>query len=141
MTLCKQDALLARHTTTLQAACAALPRLADALALLRSWARQQGCAGRPDGVTGFHLSMLAAHLHQRTTLVRPPLPFPFVLSRLLPLGSFVRLPTLPPRDVWTSQQLRYDMLSRRLLSVRHSLRVLLGVRFSFQHRCLSRVVM
>lgn len=64
-----QDALLARHTAPLQAACAALPRLADALALLRSWARQQGFAGQPDGVTGFHLSMLAAHLYQRTILV------------------------------------------------------------------------
>ena len=44
-------------------------RLADALALLRGWARQHGFAQQPGGMTGFHLTMLAAHLHSRSALV------------------------------------------------------------------------
>lgn len=67
-----QDALLARHVAPIAAAVAALPRLADALALLRGWARQHGFAQQPGGITGFHLTMLAAHLHSRSALVRLP---------------------------------------------------------------------
>lgn len=64
-----QDALLPRHTAAVQAAVAALPRLGDAIALLRSWARRHGFAASPDGVTGFHLAMLAVHLQQQGSLV------------------------------------------------------------------------
>lgn len=51
-----------------------LPRLGDALALLRGWARLHGFAQHAGGVTGFHLAMLAVHLHQRGTLVSCPPP-------------------------------------------------------------------
>lgn len=79
-----QDALLPRHAAAVQAAVAALPRLGDAIALLRSWARRHGFAASPDGVTGFHLAMLAVHLQQQGSLVStalchtliPPLPRP-----------------------------------------------------------------
>lgn len=64
-----QDALLPRHSAALQAALSALPRLGAAIALLRSWARRQGFSAAPDGVTGFHLAMLAVHLQQLGNLV------------------------------------------------------------------------
>jgi Nrap protein domain 1 len=64
-----QDALLPRHAAAVQAAVAALPRLGDAIALLRSWARRHGFAASSDSVTCFHLAMLAVHLQQQGSLV------------------------------------------------------------------------
>lgn len=63
-----QDVLMTRHTQSVKAATTALPRLADALLLLRCWARQCGFSQQPGSINGFHLTLLAVHLQQKGAL-------------------------------------------------------------------------
>jgi hypothetical protein len=46
------------------------PRLADAVLLLKTWARERGLTGRPDVFDGHALTMLIVHLAKQGKLVR-----------------------------------------------------------------------
>jgi Nrap protein domain 1 len=86
-----QDALLPRHAAAIGAAVATLPRLGDAIALLRSWARRHGLAAAPDGVTGFHVAMLAVHLQQQGSLVsNAAWPLAGIVVRCTPMLTVAR---------------------------------------------------
>lgn len=56
-----EDATRGDAARFLGACCAACPPLRDAILLLKVWARQRGLHERTDGVSGFLLSLLAAH--------------------------------------------------------------------------------
>jgi U3 small nucleolar RNA-associated protein 22 len=60
-----QDMMAARHAAAVKAAAARVPRFAEAAVLLRVWARNQQLDAGADGLGGFLLTMLLAHLVQK----------------------------------------------------------------------------
>ena len=66
-----QDMLFAPHAAFLASSLRALPRLADGVLLLKTWARQRGLLGRADVFDGHALTMLMAHLAKLGKLVSP----------------------------------------------------------------------
>lgn len=64
-----QDMVLDTQQEVLQAAVKEQPNLAEAIILLKVWARAQGFDEQPDSINGFLLSMLVAHLAATGSLV------------------------------------------------------------------------
>ncbi|KAL3158789.1 hypothetical protein ABBQ32_011516 [Trebouxia sp. C0010 RCD-2024] len=62
------DLVVEQHQQVLQSAFDAVPRLREAIVLLKVWMRRQHLSGQPDGFNGFLMSMLAAHLVQQSRL-------------------------------------------------------------------------
>jgi U3 small nucleolar RNA-associated protein 22 len=65
-----QDMQLVAHRRTVAAVSAAAPHFAEAGVLLRSWAEGHHVGAGSDGVSGFLLTMLLAHLVEKGTAVR-----------------------------------------------------------------------
>ena len=59
-----EDAAMRRHLAAAHAALAGCAGAADAVVLLKAWARRRGLARQPDGVNGFLITMLLTALVQ-----------------------------------------------------------------------------
>jgi len=65
-----EDMMFFQHADVLQAAASIAPAFAEAATLLRVWTTRQRVADGADGVQGFFLTMLLAHLLHTGRAVR-----------------------------------------------------------------------